>query len=121
VHFKKPYFIGKPSLQHLKTTQKRKLVGFEFIAHAKDEMPLESNLIIESGEMVGRVTSISYSPTLEKSIGLADISLEYSDVGSDIHIKLTSGRLIEAKVVATPFYDPKSLKQVPQENEGALV
>ncbi len=120
VHFKKPYFIGKPSLQKLKAQQQRKLVGFELIDRSSDEAILESHLIIESGEMVGRVTSVAYSPTLEKTIGLADVSLDYAENGAVIHIKLGSGRLVEAKVVPTPFYDPKSLRQVPEQaEEGA--
>lgn len=118
VHFKKPYFIGKPSLQQLKANQKRKLVGFELLSQSSDEIPLESNLIIQSGEMVGRVTSISYSPTLQSTIGLADVSLINSEVGGMIQIKLSSGTLVDAKVVATPFYDPKSLRQTPIEEKG---
>lgn len=112
VHFKKPYFIGKPSLQRLKSQQSRKLVGFELLANTFDELPLESNLIIESGEMVGRITSIAYSPSLKKTIGLADLSLPHTELDKTIHIKLTSGRLIKAKIISVPFYDPKGLKQV---------
>lgn len=115
VHFKKPYFIGKPSLAKLKTQQKRKLVGFELLTALPDESPLESNLIIESGEMVGKITSIAYSPTLQKTIGLADVFMKYTEVDGVIHIKLTSGRFVTAKVIKTPFYDPEGLKQVPTE------
>jgi len=112
VHFKKPYFIGKPSLAKLKTLQKRKLIGFELMSSNTSDAPLESNLVIESGEMVGRVTSIAFSPTLEKTIGLADVFMEFSETGTVIHIKLTSGRLVKAKVVKTPFYDPQGARQV---------
>lgn len=118
VHFKKPYFIGKPSLAKLKTLQKRKLIGFELMSADSNDIPLESNLIIESGEMVGRVTSIAFSPTLNKSIGLADVFMAYSGVDSIIHIKLTSGRLVEAKVVKTPFYDPEGARQVLDDKGG---
>lgn len=121
VHFKKPYFIGKPSLQKLKLTQKRKLVGFELLTEPSFEKPLESNLIIEAGDMVGRVTSVSYSPTLEKTIGLADIALKHAELDNIIQIKLSSGKFIKAKVVATPFYDPKSLRQTPDELKGVAV
>lgn len=112
VHFKKPYFIGKPSLAKLKTLQKRKLIGFELMSSDSKNFPLESNLIIEADEMVGRVTSIAFSPTLKKTIGLADVFMAFSEVGTFIHIKLTSGRLVKAKVVKTPFYDPKGVRQI---------
>ncbi|MDX1353461.1 MAG: glycine cleavage T C-terminal barrel domain-containing protein, partial [Thiomicrorhabdus sp.] len=82
------------------------------MSSSTNEIPLESNLIVESGEMVGRVTSIAFSPTLEKTIGLADVFMAYSEVGTVIHIKLTNGRLLQAKVVKTPFYDPEGAKQV---------
>lgn len=112
VHLKKPYFIGKPSLEKLKTIQKRKLVGFELVEESSEAL-LESNLIIENNEMLGRVTSVSYSPTLHKTIGLADVAIDYSAVDTVLSLKLTSGRLIQAKVVSIPFYDPKGLKQTP--------
>ncbi|WP_040725511.1 glycine cleavage T C-terminal barrel domain-containing protein [Thiomicrorhabdus sp. Kp2] len=115
VHLKKPYFIGKPSLEKLKNLQKRKLVGFELLKEPVTEKPLESNLFIEQGEMAGRITSVSYSPTLHKTIGLADVSLEFSEIDTVLNIKLTSGNFIKAKVVALPFYDPKGTKQSPTE------
>jgi sarcosine oxidase subunit alpha len=116
VHFKKAYFLGKPSLVRLKTLQKRILVGFELLSAAADDMPLESNLIIDDGEMVGRVTSIGRSATLQKVIGLAMVDLSCSEAGSEIQIKLSDGRMVGAKVVKTPFYDPQGLLQRPQES-----
>lgn len=115
VHLKKPFFIGKPSLAKLKTMQKRKLIGFELLVELSDEPVLESNLIIESGDIAGRVTSVAFSPSLNKTIGLADVSMEYSQLDEVIHIKLTSGALINAKVVPLPFYDPDGERQRPEE------
>ncbi|MDX1347411.1 MAG: glycine cleavage T C-terminal barrel domain-containing protein [Thiomicrorhabdus chilensis] len=120
VHLKKPFFIGKPSLAKLKSLQKRKLVGFELLVEpsvsASGESPLESNLIIEAGDIAGRVTSVAWSPNLDKTIGLADVTMEYAEPDKRIHIKLTSGALIEAKVVPLPFYDSDGKRQRPEED-----
>ncbi|MBF6057992.1 glycine cleavage T C-terminal barrel domain-containing protein [Thiomicrorhabdus heinhorstiae] len=115
VHFKKPYFLGKPSLMKLKNEQQRILVGFELLSADRNAMPLESNLLIEDGEMIGRVTSIGRSAALGKVIGLAMISIDYSKPDGELHIKLSDGRLVKAKVVKTPFYDPDGLLQKPDE------
>lgn len=115
VHFKKPYFLGKPSLVRLKETKMRTLVGFELLSDNPNDQPLESNLVIEDDEMVGRVTSIGRSATLKKVIGLAMISTDYSMANNVLSIKLTDGRFVKAKVVKTPFYDPEGLMQKPDE------
>ncbi len=111
VHFKKPYFLGKPSLVRLKETKMRTLVGFELLSDNPNDQPLESNLVIEADEMIGRVTSIGRSATLKKVIGLAMISTDYSMANNVLSIKLTDGRFVKAKVVKTPFYDPEGLMQ----------
>ncbi|WP_321277091.1 glycine cleavage T C-terminal barrel domain-containing protein [Thiomicrorhabdus indica] len=117
VHFKKPYFLGKPSLAKLKTMQSRTLVGLELLSSEKRDMPLESNLVIENGEMIGRITSIGRSATLSKVIGLAMIDLPFSKENQKLKVKLTDGRFVDAKVVKTPFYDPEGLMQKPDESE----
>ena len=61
--------------------------------------------------MKGRVTSIGFSPTLGRLIGLAYTNPEDSEAGSSLRIKLDDGSLVEATVVKTPFYDPKNLRQ----------
>ncbi|QKI90156.1 2Fe-2S iron-sulfur cluster-binding protein [Thiomicrorhabdus xiamenensis] len=117
VHLKKPYFLGKPSLVKLKTLQSRTLVGFELLSQSKKDMPLESNLLIENGEMIGRVTSIGRSATLNKVIGLAMVETAFSEENQVLKIKLTDGRFVDAKVIKTPFYDPQGLLQKPDESK----
>jgi sarcosine oxidase subunit alpha len=91
------------------------LVGFELLSDNPNDQPLESNLVIEADEMIGRVTSIGRSATLKKVIGLAMISTDYSMANNVLSIKLTDGRFVKAKVVKTPFYDPEGLMQKPDE------
>jgi sarcosine oxidase subunit alpha len=110
VAMKKPFFIGQRSLRILQARGPRqKLVGIELAAPAP--LPKECHLIIEAGAIAGRVTSVTHSRALNKSIGLAMLSPELAQVGRDIRIRVDNGELLAAKVAPTPFYDPKSLRQ----------
>ena len=107
---KKPFFHGKRAIQAINNRAiSRILVGFELPENSP--LPLECNLIVKDQEITGRVTSVSHSPTLNKIIGLAFVSPDKSDPGNSIHIKLSNGDLVEAKVCSTPFYDPDNKRQ----------
>jgi len=112
VGLSKPRFNGKHSLAILKPRLARKLVGFK--TTGSDSTPIEEcHLVIANGEIVGRVTSVSYSPHCDAVIGLAVVPLELTEVGNTIRIRTTDGTLIEAAVVSTAFYDPDNLRQKP--------
>jgi sarcosine oxidase subunit alpha len=105
VKLDKPDFIGKPSLvRREQKVQDERLVGFEM-----DEVsvvPAEGEQFVEAGQLVGRVTSARYSPTLERSIGLGWVKSDYGTVGSKLNLR-TNGKLAQAAVVNVPFYDPE--------------
>jgi sarcosine oxidase, subunit alpha len=110
VAMKKPYFVGQRSLRILQARGPRqKLMGIELAAAAP--LPKECHLIIENGAIAGRVTSVTYSRALNKSIGLAMLSPDLAQVGREIQIRVDGGGLLAAKVSAAPFYDPKNLRQ----------
>jgi sarcosine oxidase, subunit alpha len=110
VAMKKPFFIGQRSLRILQARGPRqKLVGIEVLEPGK--LPKECHLIVHQGEIAGRVTSVSHSQTLNKSIGLAMLSPELAEVGRDLRIRMDNGELLAARVAAAPFYDPKNLRQ----------
>jgi sarcosine oxidase subunit alpha len=110
VAMKKPFFIGQRSLRILQARGPRqKLMGIELAAAAP--MPKECHLVIEQGAVAGRVTSVTHSRALNKSIGLAMLSPDLAQVGRDIHIRIDNGELVAARVAAAPFYDPKNLRQ----------
>jgi len=108
---KKPFFVGGRSLQlrdrHL---SRRKLVGF-VIEDPNLSIPQESNLVMRRGEMVGFVTSVVRSPSLNKTIGLAYTARDESAPGSALRIRLDDGTMVEASVVAPHFYDPENARQ----------
>ncbi len=111
VSHKKPFFVGKRTIAELeKKQQKRRLVGF-VINDPNAPIPLESHLVLDGEEMVGRVTSCEYSPTLDKPVGLAYAQPSKTESGSKIVIKSTGGTRVPADIVDLPFYDPDNRRQ----------
>ena len=102
-------FIGKDALTKIKQEGiKRKQVGLII-----DCPPLQGpNTIFwpieRDGVIIGKVTSAVYSPRLEKTIALAMVDIEHSDIDIlvVIHTKETQ---YTATICQTPFYDPKKL------------
>jgi sarcosine oxidase subunit alpha len=110
VAMKKPFFVGQRSLRILQARGPRqKLVGIEFAATTP--LPKECHLIIDKGAIAGRLTSVTHSRALNKSIGLAMLSPDLAQVGRDIQIRIDNGDLLAARVAPAPFYDPKNLRQ----------
>jgi sarcosine oxidase, subunit alpha len=107
VRMGKPFFVGQRSLRiHVKRGARQKLVGFEVNAdQAEGSAIAEANLLIEGGDIAGRVTSITHSPTLGRAIGFAMASPMLSDPGTNIAIRASDGRLVSARVVRTPFVE----------------
>ena len=78
----------------------KKLVGFEMVEKG---IPRHDYVIVdEKGNNIGKVTSGTQSPTLQKAIGLGYVRSEYADFGSKIYISVRDKNL-EAKVVKIPF------------------
>jgi len=80
-------------------------------AGLEGSVPLECNLVIEQGDMAGRVTSIAWSPSLKQHIGLAFVRPDLAENGKTFAIRCTDGAMVTATVSRTPFYDPENLKQ----------
>ena len=107
---KKIFFHGKRAIDVInKRPLNRQLVGFTLSPNSP--MPQECNLVLKNNEITGRVTSVSYSPSLNKIIGLAFVSPDKSEDGSKIDIKLTNTGIITATVCSIPFYDPENKRQ----------
>lgn len=100
----KPFFVGQRSLKIIdKKPRIKTLVAFTLTSNSIKQMPQECNLVIEDGEIVGRVTSIAYSPTLQKTIGLAYVQPSKEAIGSVFEIRTDNGTLVQAQVVKAPF------------------
>ncbi|PUA17763.1 glycine cleavage T C-terminal barrel domain-containing protein [Glaciimonas sp. PCH181] len=112
VKMNKPFFIGQRSLGIVDRKPLRQtLVGFVLGVGYNGTVPKECHLIIEQGEIAGRITSIAWSPGLERFIGLAFVRPDLSTVGQSVSIRLSDGGLVTATVHETPFYDPANARQ----------
>ena len=105
-------YIGKDALMRIKAEGvKRKLVGIEISGEAQaNEFP-EAVPAYQDGKEVGRVTSIVWSPRLEKNIGYVWVPIELSAPGNVLDVA-ASGGMVEGRTAALPFHDPK--KETPK-------
>lgn len=78
----------------------RKLVGFEMIERG---IPRHDYEIVDAeGNQIGKVTSGTQSPSLQKAIGMAYVKTEFAREGSEIYVKIRDNNIL-AKVVKMPF------------------
>jgi aminomethyltransferase len=78
----------------------RKLVGFEMIDKG---IPRHGYEIKDfSGALIGHVTSGTQSPSLNKALGMGYVSIAFSQLDTNIFIKVRD-KLLQAKVVKLPF------------------
>ena len=111
VKMQKPFFIGQRSLRILEARgPKQLLTGLEI--HG-ERLPRESHLIIEAGEIAGRLTSVARSESLGRNIALAMLRPDLAVIGRELSIRDSDGTMVGARVVPTPFYDPAGLRQKP--------
>lgn len=101
VKLKKGDFVGREALVRQKEAGlARKLVGFEMTGRA---IARHGYPVLVDGETVGRVTSGSYAPFLQKNIGLAYLPVGMWEPGTKFDVGIRK-RTEPAVVVATPFY-----------------
>ena len=107
VKLEKESFIGKEALVNQKEKGLlRKLIGFEMLERG---IPRSHYEVQSEGNIIGFVTTGSYSPSLVKNIGLALIDSAYAGEGTEIDI-LIRGRALKGKVIKTPFYNKRYKK-----------
>ncbi|HMM75345.1 MAG TPA: 2Fe-2S iron-sulfur cluster-binding protein [Gammaproteobacteria bacterium] len=112
VNFSKGPFVGRAACEYLRTRATRRVVAFEVREHEAAAAIEECHLVIDNDRIAGRVTSVGYSPQLARTIGLA--VLEGSEPVPDaiaIAIRVAGRRLVRARVVTAPFYDPDNMRQ----------
>jgi aminomethyltransferase len=94
-------FNGRAVLAEQKTSgAPRKLVGFEM---AERGIPRHGYPVYMGDEPVGPVTSGTFAPFLQKSIGLCYLPSARAAVGTQLAVEIR-GRRTAARVVPTPFY-----------------
>jgi aminomethyltransferase len=95
-------FTNSEALQQQKQAGvQRKLIGFEMIDRG---IPRHDYEIVDAdGNVIGKVTSGTQSPSLQKAIGLGYVKNEFAKEGSDIYISIRDNK-VKATVVKPPFY-----------------
>lgn len=79
----------------------QKLVGFEMVERG---IPRHDYEVVDAeGNTIGKVTSGTQSPSLQKAIGMGYIKTEFAKEGQEIFIKIRENK-VKAKVVKFPFY-----------------
>lgn len=79
----------------------KRLVGFELLERGIPRHDYE--IVDANGNVIGRVTSGTQSPSLGKAIGLGYVPKELATEGSEVYIRIRN-KDIKAKVVKLPFY-----------------
>lgn len=95
-------FVNSEALKAQKETGvNKKLVGFELKERG---IPRHDYEIVDvEGNVIGRVTSGTMSPSLGKAIGMGYVPVELAKPGSTVYIAIRNKR-IPAEVVKLPFY-----------------
>lgn len=101
VKLDKGEFTGRTALvQQKERGVQRKLVGFEMLERA---IPRHEYPLLRGGTPIGRVTSGTFGPWVNKSIGMGYVHLAHAQAGTEIEVEIR-GRPARARVVKLPFY-----------------
>ncbi len=95
-------FVDSDKLQKQKEEGvTRKLVAFEMVDRGipRHDYPIED----ANGNLIGKVTSGTMSPSMKIGIGLGYVEIDHSKLDSEIYISIRD-KGIKAKVVKLPFY-----------------
>jgi aminomethyltransferase len=98
--FTKPFTASEYLQKQKANGVEKKLVGFEMV----DKGIPRHDYKIKDGEgnLIGRVTSGTQSPSLGKPIGLGYVLTEFSALDSEIYVEVRD-KLLKARVVRIPF------------------
>lgn len=131
VHTNKKRFIGQAALiAEQKHGSVREIVGLEIDWPEVEQLyetvglpPAVSAVasrvavpVFKDGHQVGKATSSSWSPTLKKMIALATVKRPYAKPGSELQFEVTveaRRHRVCARVVKTPFFNPKRKTSTP--------
>ncbi|QNN42300.1 glycine cleavage system aminomethyltransferase GcvT [Pedobacter roseus] len=99
--FSKSFTNSEALLAQKEAGIQKKLVGFEMIDRG---IPRHDYQIADAeGNIIGKVTSGTQAPSLQKAIGMGYIAKDFTKEGTEVFI-LIRNTPIKAKVVKFPFY-----------------
>lgn len=98
-------FIGRQALLEQKQAGvRRRLVGFEMAERA---IPRHGYTLASGGDAIGSVTSGTFGPWVQKSIGMGYVEKAHAQPRSEIDVEIR-GKPARARVVKLPFYKRKA-------------
>lgn len=105
VDLKKASFVGRDALMRNADTPRRTLKGLLF---DQDDVPRHGAHVFAGERPVGVVTSATRSPSLERAIAMARLSIEHATPGTKLEVGMMDGRMkrLSATVTNIPFIDP---------------
>jgi aminomethyltransferase len=104
-------FVGRDALAALKAAGiTRRLVGLQV---APGGIPRPGFLIVHDGQQVGRVTSGTHSPTLNRGIALGYVDAALAKPGQALGVEMR-GKVVPAEVVRLPFVPHRSRPRTPK-------
>lgn len=131
VHVEKNRFIGQAALiAEKKQGHAREIIGLEIdwpeVERLYEDVglppavsPIASRVavpVFKDGVQVGKATSSTWSPTLKRMIALATVRREYTKPGTHLQFEITveaKRHRVGARVVKTPFFNPKRKTATP--------
>ena len=101
------HFIGKEALQKINNEGvKRKQVGVILDCEPLTGPNTTFWETLKDNQIIGKITSAVYSPRLKQNIALAMVSINNSEIGTVLDVKMND-KVVKATVAEKPFYDPK--------------
>jgi len=115
-------FVGKEALRReLEAGPKRSMVGIEVdwraVVGLYQDLDIPPEVtpqviryplpVYREGSRIGRATSVTWSPTVEKVIGFAHVAAEHAGAGTSVEVGWRSGEIhgeVGATLVALPHY-----------------
>lgn len=103
----KENFIGKEALVRQKELGLgRRLAGFEMLGRG---IPRSGYDVMVGDKKIGFVTSGTYSPSLEKNLGMAMLDAEYLQPDAEFDV-IIRNKPVRARICELPFYSKKYRK-----------
>ena len=100
-------FIGKDALRKINQDGvKRKQVGVILDCEPLTGPNTTFWEVTKDNHIVGKITSAVYSPRLKQNIALAMVSIDNSEIGTVLDVKMND-KIVKATVAEKPFYDSK--------------
>ncbi|GAA6206778.1 DUF1989 domain-containing protein [Cognatishimia sp. WU-CL00825] len=106
VDMKKDSFTGKAALERNAKDPRKILRGLLLDC---DDVPTHGAPVLSGERQIGQITSATWSPSLERAIAMARISIEHAEIGTVLEVGQLDGHMkrLSATVSDIPFIDPQ--------------